>query len=661
MITYSIIISNHPVSGQTDTIYIPGEVQVDEVEIIGQRSPGIYPDLARVVSVIPKDEIESAPVQSFNDLLEFLPSIDIRQRGNLDVQADIGIRGGSFDQTLILINGIPFNDTQTGHHNLNLPFDINDIEKIEVLEGPGSRVYGANAFSGAVNIVTKTGNKNTGKLSASAGQNDFFKTCLSKGITFKKLENYVGFSASSSAGYTDNTDFQNYKAFYTVNYQSAIGKFEIQAGYLNKAFGANSFYTSLYPEQYEKIKSRFLAFDYSTGKSVITKFTFAWRRHQDKFELFREDRYHYINGYYVNGTDTAAYAPGSYYPGHNYHLTNSFFTGINTTIPGKSGSSSLGIEYHNNHILSNILGLSLESPVSVPGEPNMLFTKGATRELYNLFLEHTRHFGSFYISGGALLSYNNDYGHNTFWGGELSKKIRSHGKLFFSVNQSLRLPTFTDLYYSGPVNIGNPDLKPEKAITFEGGYRLNLKRITIELSAFNRKGKNVIDWVKLPDEQKYTTRNHIVLNTSGFEISSGINTHSLPLLGFLIKNLSVNYSYLSTSKSSGEYISAYALDYLKHKLSVRAGQQIFRSINLYWNLTYQQRNGTYPDKEGTEQSYKPFLLTDAKLSWNPGFAELYLEASNLFDVRYRDFGSIVQPGFWLFAGMNITFGPPLSE
>jgi vitamin B12 transporter len=144
-------------TAQQDTIYIPLEINVEEVEIIGQRSPGVYSDIARAITVVSKDDLENAPLQTINDLIEFLPGVDLRQRGNLDVQADIGIRGGSFDQTLILINGIPVNDPQTGHHNLNLPFDYSTIKKIEILKGPGSRVYGANAFSGAINIVTKTG------------------------------------------------------------------------------------------------------------------------------------------------------------------------------------------------------------------------------------------------------------------------------------------------------------------------------------------------------------------------------------------------------------------------------------------------------------------------------------------------------------------------
>jgi vitamin B12 transporter len=655
-LVYTIIINNIPLIAQSDTIYISREINVEEVEIIGQRTPGVYSDIARTIAVITKEELDHAPVQTINDLIEFLPNVDLRQRGNLDVQADIGIRGGSFDQNLILINGIPFNDPQTGHHNLNLPFDLTSVEKIEILEGPGSRVYGANAFSGAINIITKSGYTDETDVLLTAGQNSYFKTSLSAGHSFKNLAYYIGFSGSSSAGYTDNTDFQNFNAYYKGDYKSPIGKFEFQAGYLNKAFGANGFYTPRYPEQFEQIKNRFVAFTYSTGKTIKTKFCFSWRRHQDRFELFREERYHLVNGYYIKGSDTASFGPGAYYSGHNYHLTNSFYTGFNTIIPGKSGNSSLGLEYQMNHINSNLLGTSLSEPVAVPGENGVFYTKGASRELFNIFLEHTKNFGWIYISGGGLLNISNDYGYNLFFGGELSKPIKKHGKLFFSVNQSLRLPTFTDLYYNGPTNVGNIDLKPEKAVTFEVGHRMSFNRVKIEISAFDRIGRNIIDWVKLPEEDIYTTKNQTRLVTYGFDITSNINTGLIPAFGSWIKYIYLSYSLVNTDKNSGDYISAYTLDYLRHKLAARINHQIFHSFGLSWDLTLQDRNGTYTDRDGLELDYKPFLLVNARLYWKPGITEIFLEASNLFDVKYRDLGSAIQPGLWLFGGLNVKLG-----
>ncbi len=652
LVTYTLLNREKPVNAQNDTIYVPQKVDLEEVEITGQRTPGIYSNIARLVTVVSNNEISSAPAQSLNDLLEYLPGVDLRQRGVLGVQADIGIRGGSFDQTLILINGIPYNDPQTGHHNLNLPFDLQSIDRIEILEGPGSRVYGANAFSGAVNIITKSGKEKSLGLSLKAGAHNYYSADISAQYSTKNLSNFISFSRTGTTGYISNTDFLCYTGYYKGILQTQFGNIEVQAGYLNKAFGANSFYSSAYPDQFEQVRSNFLGLNYSTGNIIKTNFYFSWRRHHDRFELFREDQYKYTNGFYIRGNDTAEYRPGvyaqsNYYPGHNYHLTDVLISGLNTIIPSKFGISSIGIEYHRDHIYSNVLGTLMNSPIQAPGEERGQFTRSDERDGYNIFAEHTKRIKSFYLSGGVLGSYYKTDGFNVFLGGEISKMFKSKNKLYFSVNQSLRLPTFTDLYYNGPTNIGNPDLKPEKAVTLEGGYKMNFNRMNFRISGFNRFGRDIIDWVKLPEDTKYTTRNYTRLNTYGVELNARLNTSDISPVNYLY----IDYSYINTYKNSNEYISAYALDYLKHKVTARISNKLYKSLSLDWNFTLQHRNGTYTYMN-TEQDYKTFFLANARIDWKPKFIEIYLEIENLLNTSYRDFGPVVQPGRWIFAGIN---------
>ena len=150
-------------NAQTDTI------QIDDIQVLSSRVPTLSSETARVIYTIEKDEINALPVHSLQDLIEYASNVDVRQRGTEGVQADISIRGGNFEQTLILLNGFKMNDVQTGHHNMNLPVDIESIEKIEILQGPGNRIFGINAYSGAINFITNTETAKRLKLSLFVG------------------------------------------------------------------------------------------------------------------------------------------------------------------------------------------------------------------------------------------------------------------------------------------------------------------------------------------------------------------------------------------------------------------------------------------------------------------------------------------------------------
>src|ERR1035437_662256 len=167
---YTTVAQPEFVFAQTDSTKVSKEYNLDEVEVSAQRTPVAFSQVARIASVISKEEIEAAPVQSIQDLLEYALSVDVRQRGPNGVQADISVRGGSFDQTLILLNGISISDPQTGHHSLNLPVSLQNIQRIEILEVPAARVFGPNAFSVAITIITTPEGPTQLKVDVSAGQ-----------------------------------------------------------------------------------------------------------------------------------------------------------------------------------------------------------------------------------------------------------------------------------------------------------------------------------------------------------------------------------------------------------------------------------------------------------------------------------------------------------
>ncbi len=647
-------------NAQTDTI------PIDDVQIISSRVPTLYSESARVIYTIDRDEIESLPVRSLQDLIEYASNVDVRQRGTEGVQADISIRGGNFDQTLILLNGFKMNDVQTGHHNMNLPVDIESIEKIEILQGPGNRVFGINAYSGAINFITNTKKTKDLKLSLFGGQHNYFGGNAGISFKHKKFQNYLSVSGKTSGGYLagdsiNNTDFDAINLFYETSIKTHLADFIIQAGYSDKSFGANSFYTPKFPWQYENTKTIYAGYKtVKHGKNYNFLKSFYWRRHQDRFELFREDKYTRTENYFTAGTDTAKYYPGiydawNYYPGHNYHKTNLISSELTYDIKTFAGRTAFGAEYRHAFIQSNVLGEDMEQSVEAPFEEYGEYTKEADRYNVNLYVEHMLKLKKLIISGGFSSNYNSDYNWNFAGGIDISYHFSKQFKVFTSANQAMRLPTFTDLYYDGPTNKGNPDLLPEHALTYEAGLKYHSKRFRVQLTGFRREGRNTIDWVRLSDTIDWQALNITELTTQGAEFSSSYHFAKNSSL----KKIAVSYAYIDVTKQSGEYISKYALDYLKHKAVFSVYHKIFGNLAASWIVRYENREGTYSVydlKAGDytdEQNYKPVALVDLKISWANDRLEIYSEATNLLNAQYHEFGNIKMPGRWIKAGVRI--------
>jgi len=375
-VSYFLAVPVLSIAMETDTTkQVKMEFDLDEIEVSASRAPSVYSEIARVLTVITAKEIEQGPATSLQDLLEQVSSIDVRQRGAGGIQADISIRGGTFDQTLILLNGINITDPQTGHHNLNIPVSLSQIERIEVLKGPAARIYGPNAFSGAINIVTK---QNTGnELSAliSTGSYGYFNSNLSAGFVTGKMNHLVAGNYKSSKGYINNTDFVVSNLFYSGRLDSEKGKFTLQAGKTDKGFGANSFYTPVYPNQYENIQTLFSSARYDSFTKLNLTPVIYFRRHSDKFMLFREN-------------------PPEWYQNHNFHRTDIWGANLNSWFLWQLGKTSFGAEFRSEKILSNVLGEEMESLIRVPGE-NAYYAGQLVQELWEIIFRIIRWDGIF--------------------------------------------------------------------------------------------------------------------------------------------------------------------------------------------------------------------------------------------------------------------------
>jgi len=610
---------------QSDTL------QIEEIIISANRTPLLYGENARIVSIISKIEIENAPVSSLQALLEMTLNADIRQRGANGMQADISIRGGSFDQTLILLNGVNISDTQTGHHSLNLPVDMADIERIEVLEGAGARIYGTNAFSGAINIITRISSQKEIRAKLIAGEHNFYQTRAAISYPIGKIQNNLGITYKTTDGYITNTDFKSYQAFYQGKLPLRKLNLNLQAGYADKAFGANSFYTPKYPNQFEQTKVLFANLQMRSKGKVKLISNFYWRRHQDRFELFRN-------------------RPAAWYKGHNYHLTHTYGFSSNLHFNSQIGRTAIGLEIRNELIMSNKLGDLLEIERQVPGEIDGVFTKSKSRLNGNIFIEQSYSYKRFFVSGGVSANWNSSFAWNFSPGFDAAFRVADKLKLFASVNHSVRLPTFTDLYYVGATNIGNTNLKPEQAVSTEIGLKYLSRSTTAHVAVFRRFGSNIIDWVKSDSDSKWESKNITQLITSGVELS--VNQR------FTNGFVRFNYAYISTDKESNSFISKYALDYLKHKFSFVFQHKIYSNFFASFRASVQDRAGTFAlfdtlSGESSETEYDVFTTVDARLSWRNKKMEIFIDATNLLNKPYYDLGNVAMPGRWIKAGVKL--------
>ena len=632
--------------------------QLKEIEVNAEKA-SLYSGLSRIITVIDQQEIEKMPVKSIGELLDNVAGIDVRQRGVNGVQADISIRGGSFDQVLILLNGINITDPQTGHYNLDIPLELSDVSRIEILQGSSARVLGPNAFSGVINIVTGESNSviEPEKSVLGALVNDFPDKEKPGNLTEKKPDYSItsqhaagsyGYLAQSvlgnyrdkkwsvfgsavtkkSDGYIDNTDFDISNVYLQSKFNTGkVGKIEAQAAVQVKSFGSNGFYSLAYPNQFEHTKT-FLAsvnWNHQIGAVYLSAQGY-WREHHDRFELFRN----------MEGAEKH-----SWYTGHNYHLTDitgGKFTGSSEWAMGKT---TLGLDIRNEHIFSNVLGVTMVTPRRVPFEKNQKYTFEDNRVISNVFLDHLIRLDNWTLSGGVALNHVKQFGTHVNGGADIIFSLSKNIRMYASANSAVRLPTFTDLYYKGAQQIANPNLRAEKSLTYELGSKINPGNLTASVAAYYRFARDVIDWVKRDTtDKKYVSLNLTNVNVVGTDI----NTEYRFSHGFL-RSVSLAYSFLNLYKNVDVLESKYALDYLKHKVVVGLKHTIFSQLSASWNMGYFDRSGDYIDFVSKQKTaYKPYFMADVKLNWKTSAFDAYADIYNLLNQKQVDFGGLSLPG-----------------
>lgn len=612
----------------TDTL----QVELGALQVVAPAQK-MYSDLGRVIYSINQKQIQTLPVRNIDELLETITGIDIRNRGVGNTQADISIRGGSFDQVLILLNGVNITDPQTGHHNLNIPVDLADVARIELLQGSSARLLGPNAFSGAINIVTASNQGRKVNARLTAGSFDTYSQAVSASLGTEKYSVFASTSRNTSYGYINNTDYEVKNSFAHGVYRTkSAGEFGLQLASQMKHFGANSFYTKKFPNQFEHTQTQLAAFDWKLNAKNYKVAAQAYNRmHYDRFELFRAN----IN------------AP-SWYTAHNYHLTSTSGAKAMAAYSSNFGKFSLTAEQRREHIISTVLGNDLTTVIPNKVDTGINFTKSKTRDISNVAFDYSLFLAKFYVSAGAAISNSNDFGIQPTWGVDLGYQVDDYTRLFTAINTAVRLPTFTDLYYKSATHVANPSLQPEKSTSIELGAKFQKNRLKADATIFHQMGNNIIDWVTMPGNTFSESKNLTKLNTSGLEISASYQADA-----YFIKNIGLSYAFVNQDKVAVGFDSRYALDYLRHKATLNVKHSIYEKISANWFLSYNDRNGTYIDFV-TEKlvDYKPYFMFNLRIEAPAKYYTLFADINNIFNWKFADFGGLTQPGIHFNAGIR---------
>ena len=597
--TLFLVATSSIIAQQTQT-----RQELDTVLIKSTRIDVPFKENARTIQIITADIIKKSAATNVAELLQQVAGVDIRRRGTAGSQADLYIRGGGFDQTLLLIDGIKMDDAQTGHHTLNAALPIEVIERIEIVKGPAARIFGQNAFTGAINIVTKK--KLNSTVSANIEAGSFGQ--LNGSVTFgKETENttiiaHIG--TLTSDGYRTNSDYENYNYFFKGTFNKQKQPINVIATFFDRKFGAQNFYTppSFGLNEYEETQNSLLGIS-TTFQSEKFKITprFYWRRGQDIFLLQRDN-------------------PSFY---RNLHITNKVGAEANASYTSSLGVTGFGLDISRVSISSNNLG-------------------DRNRTMVNLFLEHRFKTGNFDITPGVAVTYFSDFKFHAFPGLDIGYKVSDNFRAYGNIGYTYRIPTYTDLYYNDSSTTGNPNLKPEEALAQELGLKYNTNNFYATVSVFNRDADNLIDFIR-PNTTatKFEATNIAEVNTKGFEFDANYT--------FKIKDynqsLAVGYTFLEDNiKDQDRDLSRYRLNTLKHHFTTRLRTQLFKNVS---------QNIIYKHAERTDgQSYN---VWDASIIFNFNKFDFTVTANNIFNAEFIETGFVPMPESNVLFGLRYSF------
>lgn len=613
------------------------EQEMAEVTISGTMAPLTQLQSARIVAVISRQDIEQSAAQSVNDLFKLVTGVDVRQRGGFGIQTDISIDGGGYDQVTLLLNGIDIANPQTGHHTADFPVSIADIERIEVLQGAASRVYGGQSFGGAINIVTKHDATTGADVFAEGGSYGTAEGGLRLALSKRRLSQRISGGGGRSDGGTHNSSWQKGQLYYQGDYDTDALRLDWQFGYSRKQYGANTFYSASYPDQYER-NQRVMA---SVSGETKGRFHFTpqiyWNRAWDNFELIHGERF-----------------------GENFHITDLYGVKAGGYVNWCAGKTAVAAEMRHEQVLSTSLGRDLDEAQYVPvrGEDGLYYTRSDNRTTMSFSLEHNVILQRWTLSAGLMGSMTSSIDHRfRFYPGiDVAYRPTKYWKIMFSYNKGFRLPTFTELYYKTVTHDGNRDLRPEQNHSVSLAVQHRRQGVEVSVRGFYHRGTQMIDWVMYSPNDVFHTA-AFNLDNMGVQMQGRVDFPQLLGHRTWLTAFSAGYTYIHQQKHEAPevYKSNNALEYLRHKFVASLSHRIVSRLSMSWDLRWQDRMGAYL-ADGQRVAYGSHATLDAKLQWAAPRYRIHLQANNITDCRYHDIGGVPQPGIWFMAGASIRVG-----
>ncbi|WP_100613526.1 TonB-dependent receptor plug domain-containing protein [Confluentibacter citreus] len=600
----SLLVSVMMVNAQNEPITKQDTTALGEVTVTSSRINLPFKENSRTISIISSVEIKNSAATNLADLLQQEAGIDIRRRGTAGMQADLYIRGGSFDQTLLLIDGIKMDDAQTGHHTMNAALPIEVIERIEIIKGPAARVFGQNAFTGAINIVTKKVTENTVSANLEAGSYNQLNSSVTVASSLENSSHLVHVSRLTSDGYRYNTDYDNSNYFIKSTFNKKAQAIDMITTFSERKFGANGFYASpTASNQYEETQNSLIGFStqFASEKWQITPRIY-WKRNQDEYVFVRQD-------------------PSIY---RNLHITDKIGAEVNTSYTSNLGVTGFGIDMSKIYLRSNNLG-------------------NRNRFMTTLFLEHQFKLADnkLDITPGVAVTYFSDFKFHAFPGIDIGYRLNDNLKAYGNIGYTYRIPTYTDLYYSDPTTNGDENLKPEEALSEEIGIKYFTPTFTASAAIFNRDASKLIDFVKDNEPDLWQATNIRDLNTKGFEINT---SYYFKIINFN-QNLSLGYTFLEDEvKALNVNFSRYAINSLRHQFTSRLSTQLFKNVSQ--NIVYKYAERT---------SGESYNVWDASIIVSLKQLEITATASNIFNAEYYETNLVPMPKGNMLFGLRYHF------